>query len=98
MHARWRRRFRPSSLAPARTMRFGKYEVVEQIGEGGFGVVYKGWDPVLKRCVAIKTCTWDDVEFRRRFVHEAEIAASLRGSITQFSIDRRSALPTERRE
>lgn len=57
--------------------RFGKYEIVEEIGEGGFGKVYKGWDPVLKRHVAIKTCTWDDEAFRRRFVQEAELAGGL---------------------
>jgi serine/threonine-protein kinase len=57
---------------------FGKYSVVEQIGEGGFGKVYRGWDPVLKRPVAIKTCSFDDPNLRARFVREAEIAASLR--------------------
>ncbi len=57
---------------------FGKYEVVEQIGQGGFGKVYKGWDPVLKRHVAIKTCTFDDAALRRRFVREAEVAGGLR--------------------
>ncbi|MDX1393279.1 MAG: serine/threonine-protein kinase [Gemmatimonadota bacterium] len=58
-------------------IRFGKYEVVDEIGEGGFGKVYKGWDPALKRHVAIKTCTWSDPMFRRRFVQEAELAGGL---------------------
>jgi len=57
---------------------FGKYEIVEQIGQGGYGKVFKGWDPVLKRHVAIKTCAWDDPDLRRRFVREAELAAGLR--------------------
>ncbi|MCK5439967.1 MAG: serine/threonine protein kinase, partial [Gemmatimonadetes bacterium] len=57
---------------------FGKYQVVDQIGEGGFGRVYKGWDPVLKRYVAIKTCSFADAHLRERFVQEAEIAAGLR--------------------
>jgi serine/threonine-protein kinase len=57
--------------------RFGKYEVEEKIGEGGFGVVYLGRDPVLKRSVAIKTCTFTDDELRRRFLREAEISAGL---------------------
>ena len=39
----------------------GKYEILEKIGEGGFGVVYKGRDPFIKRVVAIKTCATADV-------------------------------------
>lgn len=56
---------------------FGKYDVLGQIGEGGFGKVYRGWDPILKRWVAIKTCSFDDPELRERFVREAELAANL---------------------
>lgn len=56
---------------------FGKYQVVEIIGEGGFGRVFKGLDPDLKRPVAIKTCSLSDPEMRERFFREAEIAAKL---------------------
>ena len=34
--------------------KIGKYEVSEQIGVGGFGAVYRGRDPFIKRTVAIK--------------------------------------------
>ena len=57
---------------------FGKYQVLECIGEGGFGRVFRGYDPVLKRSVAIKTCTLREPTMRERFVREAEIAANLR--------------------
>ena len=56
---------------------FGKYQVVELIGEGGFGRVFKGMDPDLKRPVAIKTCSLTEPEMRERFFREAEIAARL---------------------
>jgi serine/threonine-protein kinase len=57
--------------------KFGKYEVVGKIGVGGFGEVYKGRDPYIKRLVAIKTCTSDDDNIRSRFFREAEIAGNL---------------------
>jgi serine/threonine-protein kinase len=56
------------------TQRIAKYEVVEKIAEGGFGVVYKARDPFIKRLVAIKTCSVADQEMARRFFREAEIA------------------------
>ncbi len=56
---------------------FGKYKIVEKIGAGGFGEVFKGLDPFLNRPVAIKTCSSDDAELRKRFFREAEIAANL---------------------
>jgi serine/threonine protein kinase len=54
-----------------------KYEILEKIGVGGFGVVYKATDPFIKRFVAIKTCTSADTETRERFAREAEIAGNL---------------------
>ena len=55
----------------------GRYEIIGRIGEGGFGVVYKGRDPFMKRLVAIKTCTSDNDETRKRFLREAEIAGNI---------------------
>ena len=64
----------------------GKYQIVEKVGVGGFGVVYKGYDPFIKRHVAIKTCSVEDTETRQRFQREAEIAGSLqhRNIVTVF--------------
>ena len=32
----------------------GKYEALQLIGQGGFGNVYRAWDPDLRRQVAVK--------------------------------------------
>ncbi len=55
----------------------GKYEIVEKIGVGGFGTVYKGRDPFIKRLVAIKTCQSAEEEIKKRFFREAEFAGNL---------------------
>jgi serine/threonine protein kinase len=60
------------------TTSYGKYQVLEQVGEGGFGRVFRALDPLLKREVAIKTCTLRQPEVRARFVREAEIVAKLK--------------------
>jgi serine/threonine-protein kinase len=56
---------------------FGKYQIVEKVGEGGFGTLYRGFDPLIQRTVAVKTCTSDDPEVRDRFFREAKIAGNL---------------------
>jgi WD40 repeat protein/DNA-binding SARP family transcriptional activator len=56
------------------------YELVEEIGEGGFGVVYRAWQPQLAREVAIKAirpALANDPEFIRRFEAEAQVVARL---------------------
>ncbi len=55
----------------------GKYEVIEQIAVGGFGIIYKAWDPFIKRKVAIKLCATPDDEVRQRFQLEAQFVGNL---------------------
>jgi Tol biopolymer transport system component len=60
--------------------RLGPYEILEPIGAGGMGEVYKATDTRLDRTVAIKLLTrqWaEDSEMRQRFEREAQIIASL---------------------
>ena len=57
--------------------KIGKYEVTGKIGSGGFGAVYSGRDPYIKRTVAIKTCQLNDDEIKSRFFREAELAGNL---------------------
>src|SRR5262245_181110 len=55
----------------------GRYEVVDRIGRGGMGVVYKAKDPRIGRQVAIKLLSVADEQLRERFVQEAQSVGSL---------------------
>jgi serine/threonine protein kinase len=60
--------------------RVSHYELVEQLGAGGMGVVYKARDLRLGRFVALKVLDPGkaaDPERRRRFVQEAKAASAL---------------------
>jgi serine/threonine-protein kinase len=60
--------------------RIGKYTITGRIGRGGMGMVYRAWDEVLEREVAIKTLTLEkslEDEHRQRFQIEAKAAAKL---------------------
>jgi serine/threonine protein kinase/Tol biopolymer transport system component len=59
---------------------FLHYRILEKIGEGGMGAVYKAEDTHLDRIVAVKVLPHEkmaDPDRRRRFVQEAKAASSL---------------------
>ncbi|HXZ80099.1 MAG TPA: protein kinase [Terriglobales bacterium] len=63
--------------------RIGKYEVLDVIGEGGMGVVYKAIDPQIGRLVAIKRMMVrfsNDPQLQQRFQREARAAGTLQHS------------------
>ncbi len=57
--------------------KIGKYKITGMVGQGSFGVVYRGRDAYLKRDVAIKVCSVEDEGLRKRFSREAEISGKL---------------------
>ena len=58
----------------------GRYQIVELIGRGGMGVVYRATELALDRPVALKLIAPElagDDSFRERFLRESRIAASI---------------------
>lgn len=58
----------------------GRYQVITSLGKGGMGQVYKAYDPILDRAVALKkmiATVVDSEEGRQRFYIEARAAARL---------------------
>ena len=70
--------------------KIGRYQILERVGRGGMGVLYRGHDPILDREVAIKVMladfSEDTEQMRPRFYREAKAVARLqhRNIVTIF--------------
>src|SRR3954451_14039028 len=67
---------RPDSLG-----RIGHYEVLQVLGQGGFGIVFRAFDDVLHRVVAVKVMSpqlASTSPARKRFLREARSSAKVR--------------------
>src|SRR5262245_22456291 len=80
----------------------GRYQVAESVGFGAMGAVYKAFDPLIKRTLAIKTIRLDIPRqspqyksFIDRFYHEARISGTLShpNIVTLFDIGEENGLP-----
>ena len=61
-------------------MNYGRYQIVDELGKGSMGIVYKAHDPQIERLVAVKVLRQDKVtseDFVQRFLQEAKAIGRL---------------------
>lgn len=70
----------PEQPKPSTTMELDRYEILEEIGQGGFAIVYRARDTKLNRLVALKelkSLLLQDTSWVKRFHREARTIARL---------------------
>lgn len=83
---------------PPQPVKIGRYELLDEIGRGGMGCVFRARDPILERVVAIKTLSVDlqaEPASRARFVRETRSAARLQhpNIVTVFEFGEQDGAP-----
>lgn len=79
----------------------GRYEIIEELGRGAMGSVFKAHDPAVGRTVALKTILTaalggtQSEEYRKRFLREAHAAGSLAhpGIVPLFDVGEHEGVP-----
>ena len=67
-------------MSESKSKKIGKYDVLDILGRGGMGVIYKAVDPAIGRQVAIKMITGaysEDPDLLKRFYREAQSTGTL---------------------
>jgi serine/threonine protein kinase len=77
--------------------RIGAYDIVDVIGRGGMGTVFRGTDPRIGRTVAIKmlTAAADDPDLLERFYREAKYTGNLhhQNIVTVYELGHQDGVP-----
>jgi serine/threonine-protein kinase len=69
-------------MAKKKDNRIGRYKILDELGRGAMGIVYRAEDPSLDRIVALKTISLGDADedrkaYEKRFLLEAKAAGKL---------------------
>ncbi len=83
----------PQPAAGQELARWGPFQLMQRIGRGAFGEVYRAWDPVLERDVALKLLLPRDLNAEQQYaevVSEARALARVRhaGVVAAYGVDR----------
>src|SRR5271155_4017526 len=79
----------------------GRYEIIDELGHGAMGTVFRAKDPAMERVVALKTISaaamvsQQGTAFRERFFREARAAGGLAhpGIVPVFDVGEDEGLP-----
>jgi serine/threonine protein kinase len=90
--------FLDPATKPNQLGEFDHYEILEEIGRGGRGIVFKALDPALNRIVALKVIAPQFAAFgsaRERFLREARAAAAVchKHVVTIYAVAETKGLP-----
>ena len=84
-------------MEPSKPTRIGAYDIVDVIGRGGMGTVFRGNDPRIGRAVAIKvlTAAAEDPDLLIRFYREAKYTGSLhhQNIVTVYELGHQDGVP-----
>jgi serine/threonine protein kinase len=83
--------------SPSKPSRIGAYDIIDVIGRGGMGTVFRGNDPRIGRKVAIKmlTAAAEDPDLLIRFYREAKYTGSLhhQNIVTVYELGHQDGVP-----
>jgi serine/threonine-protein kinase len=68
---------KPSKASDTGAVLQGRYRIINELGRGGFGAVYKAWDANLNKLCAIKENLEASPQAYRQFVREATVLSNL---------------------
>ncbi|MFZ0271571.1 MAG: tetratricopeptide repeat protein [Acidobacteriaceae bacterium] len=83
----------PEQTAAQESAKWGPFQLLQRIGKGSFGEVYRAWDPVLEREVALKLLLPRNLNAEQQYaeiVAEARAIARVRhpGIVAAYGVDR----------